>query len=129
MYLGELGPGDNIGLVASKTSATSIRGQYYGIAAAFGKIGAFVGSYIFPIIQKNAPNPTRAGQDPFFVASSLCIFSAALALLLLPHIGQDTITEEDEKFTEYLAAHEYDTKSLGTKEYRAEVAAAAAQPY
>ncbi len=36
--LGELGPGDNIGLVASKTSATSIRGQYYGIAAARGKI-------------------------------------------------------------------------------------------
>ena len=41
---GEAGPGDNIGLVASKTSATSIRGQYYAIAAASGKIGAFVGT-------------------------------------------------------------------------------------
>lgn len=41
LALGEVGPGDNIGLVASKTSATSIRGQYYGIAAAMGKIGAF----------------------------------------------------------------------------------------
>src|SRR5947209_20265308 len=91
LALGEVGPGDNIGLVASKTSATCIRGQYYGIAAAVGKIGAFVGSYIFPIIQNNAPNPTRAGQDPFFVSSSLCIFSAALALFCLPHIGQDTI--------------------------------------
>jgi MFS family permease len=30
LSLGELGPGDNIGLIASKTSATSIRGQYYG---------------------------------------------------------------------------------------------------
>ena len=45
LSLGELGPGDNIGLVASKTSATSIRGQYYAIAAAIGKIGAFVGTY------------------------------------------------------------------------------------
>jgi MFS family permease len=88
LSLGELGPGDNIGLVASKTSATAIRGQYYGIAAAMGKVGAFVGTYIFPIIQDNAPNPTRAGQDPFFVSSSLCIFSAFLALFLLPHIGQ-----------------------------------------
>ena len=50
LALGEVGPGDNIGLVASKTSATSIRGQYYGIAAAVGKIGAFVGTYVFPDI-------------------------------------------------------------------------------
>jgi hypothetical protein len=31
-------------------------------AAAFGKVGAFVGTYVIPIIQKNAPNETRAGQ-------------------------------------------------------------------
>lgn len=45
LALGEIGPGDNIGLLASKTCATSIRGQYYGIAAAMGKIGAFVVSF------------------------------------------------------------------------------------
>lgn len=83
-----MGPGDNIGLCAAKSSATAIRGQYYGIAAAAGKIGAFVGTYVFPIIQKNAPNKIRYGQDPFFVSSSLCIFSAALAYFLLPQIGQ-----------------------------------------
>lgn len=116
LSLGELGPGDNIGLIASKTSATAVRGQYYGIAAAFGKIGAFVGTYIFPIIQDNAPNPTRAGQDPFFVSSSLCVFSACLALFLLPHIGQDTITEEDIKFRAYLEAQGYDTSTMGNKE-------------
>lgn len=86
--LGEMGPGDNIGLCASKSSATAIRGQYYGIAAAMGKIGAFVGTYVFPIIQNNAPNEIRKGQDPFFVASSLCIFSAALAYFMLPQIEQ-----------------------------------------
>lgn len=52
LALGEFGPGDNIGLVASKTSATSIRGQYYGIAAAFGKLGAFVGSWVFPKVSR-----------------------------------------------------------------------------
>jgi hypothetical protein len=44
LSLGEIGPGDNIGLMASKTSATAIRGQYYGIAAAWGKVGVFVGT-------------------------------------------------------------------------------------
>lgn len=85
---GEVGPGDNIGLVASKTSATAVRGQYYGIAAAMGKVGAFVGTYVLPIIQKNAPNEVRSGQDPFFVSSSLCLFTAVCASFLLPHIGQ-----------------------------------------
>ncbi|GMF73220.1 unnamed protein product [Aspergillus oryzae] len=82
------GPGDNIGLCAAKSSATAIRGQYYAIAAAAGKIGAFVGTYVIPIIQKNAPNEVRSGQDPFFVSSSLCLLSAAMAYFLLPHIGQ-----------------------------------------
>ncbi|KAL4895233.1 major facilitator superfamily domain-containing protein [Aspergillus ambiguus] len=114
--LGEFGPGDNIGLCAAKSSATAIRGQYYGIAAAMGKIGAFVGTYVIPIVQNNAPNKVRSGQDPFFVSSSLCVFSAALAYFLLPPIGQDTITEEDAKFREYLEANGYDTSSLGNRD-------------
>ena len=121
LSLGEAGPGDNIGLVASKTSATAIRGQYYSVAAAMGKIGAFVGTYVFPIIQKTAPggaDSTRGGQDPFFVSSALCIFSAGLAFFLLPHIGQDTITSEDLKFRAYLEDHGWDTRQMGTKEYQ-----------
>lgn len=58
----EVEPGDNIGLVASKTSATAVRGQYYGIAAAMGKAGAFVGTCVLPIIQNNAPNEVRSGS-------------------------------------------------------------------
>ncbi|KAJ6095778.1 Glycerophosphodiester transporter GIT2 [Penicillium sp. IBT 16267x] len=113
LALGEFGPGDNIGLVAAKTSATAIRGQYYSYAAAIGKIGAFVGTYVLPIAQDNAPNKVRAGQDPFFISSSLCIFSAFLAFFLLPQINQDTITHEDERFREFLAAEGYDTSTLG----------------
>ena len=123
LSLGEAGPGDNIGLVASKTSATAIRGQYYAVAAASGKIGAFVGTYVFPVIQRNAPggkSSTRGGQDPFFVSSSLCLLSAALALFCLPHIGQDTITTEDLKFRQYLEENGFDTGKMGTKEYMAE---------
>ncbi|KAI4129923.1 MAG: hypothetical protein LQ338_002008 [Usnochroma carphineum] len=121
LSLGEAGPGDNIGLVASKTSATAIRGQYYAVAAACGKIGAFVGTYLFPIIQKNAPggaDSTRGGQDPFFVSSSLCLFSAALAYFMLPHIGQDTIRTEDVKFREYLESRGWDTGRMGSKGFQ-----------
>lgn len=87
-----------------------------------GKIGAFVGTYVFPIIIKNAPNADRAGQDPFYVSSALCVFSAFLAFFLLPHIGQDTITDEDVRFRAYLEEHGWDTSRMGTKEYQAAMA-------
>lgn len=112
---GELGPGDNIGLVASKTCPTAIRGQYYAIAAAGGKIGAFVGTYVFPIIQANAgpEGSTPSLQHPFWVASSLAVFSGLLALFGLPHIGQETIDEEDAKFRALLRQSGFDTNKLG----------------
>lgn len=113
LALGEFGPGDNIGLVASKTCATGIRGQYYGIAAAVGKIGAFAGSYALDAIQKAAGgDEIAAGRNPFFVASSLALLAAGL-VLLLPHIGQDTIDEEDVRFREYLVGNGYDVGKLG----------------
>jgi MFS family permease len=115
LALGEFGPGDNIGLVASKTCATGIRGQYYGIAAAVGKIGAFAGSYALDALQKAAgDDAVAAGRNPFFVASSLAFLAAGL-VLLLPHIGQDTIDQEDIKFREYLLANGYDTSKMGLK--------------
>ncbi|RDL37096.1 uncharacterized protein BP5553_04529 [Venustampulla echinocandica] len=114
LSLGEFGPGDNIGLVASKTCATGVRGQYYAIAAAIGKIGAFVGTYIFPYIQAaGGDNEVSSAQYPFYVSSALCIFSAVLAIFCLPHIGQDTITTEDIKFRRYLESHGWDTNQMG----------------
>lgn len=115
LALGELGPGDNIGLVASKTCATAVRGKYYGIAAAFGKIGAFVGTQVLSILYKRykVSDPIKAGQYPFFISASLCVLSAFLALVCLPHIGQDTIDQEDIKFREYLTQNGYDTSRMG----------------
>lgn len=45
LSLGELGPGNCLGLLASKSGPTAVRGQYYGVAAAVGKVGAFVGTW------------------------------------------------------------------------------------
>ncbi|TAQ83033.1 hypothetical protein B7494_g8643 [Chlorociboria aeruginascens] len=115
LSLGEFGPGDNIGLLASKTCATGVRGHYYAIAAAIGKIGAFVGTYVFPRIEAAGHNDTTSAQYPFYVSSSLCILSAALALFCLPHVGQDTITLEDIKFRAYLERKGWDTRQLGLR--------------
>jgi sugar phosphate permease len=50
LTFGEFGLGDNIGLLAAKSSATCVRGRFYGIAAATGKTGAFIGTFVFPMV-------------------------------------------------------------------------------
>jgi hypothetical protein len=89
------------------------RGQYYGIAAAVGKIGAFAGSYALDAIQTAAgDDDIAAGRNPFFVASSLAFLAGGL-VFLLPHIGQDTIDQEDVRFRAYLTSNGYDTSKMG----------------
>jgi hypothetical protein len=44
--------------MAAKISATCIRGQFYGLAAAIGKIGAFAGAYAFEDVP-SLPAPPR----------------------------------------------------------------------
>ncbi|PMB69547.1 putative metabolite transport protein [Beauveria bassiana] len=122
--LGELGPGNNIGLLAAKTCATGVRGRYYGIAAAIGKIGAFVGTYAFPAIEKAGGNKTQSAQYPFWVASSLALLSAAVAFFCLPNVGQDTIAEEDRKFRQYLESKGWDVSQLGLGPTDSEASAA-----
>ncbi|KAK8120110.1 MFS general substrate transporter [Apiospora kogelbergensis] len=116
LSFGELGPGNNIGLLASKTCATGVRGQYYGIAAAVGKIGAFVGTWVFPYIQAaGGDDVAKQNQYPFYVSSSLCLLSAALVYFLVPEIGQDTITKEDADFRTHLESKGWDVRQLGLK--------------
>lgn len=112
--LGEFGPGNNIGLIASKSSASAIRGRYYGICAAVGKIGAFVGGYAFPAIANHYGGlDSFQGQTTlFYVSSALCLFSGLL-VLLLPPLGQSAVADEDKKFREYLQSQGVDTSLMG----------------
>ncbi len=45
LSFGEVGPGNCLGMLAAKTGPTAVRGQFYGLAAAIGKVGAFVGTW------------------------------------------------------------------------------------
>lgn len=88
-----------------------------------GHVGAFVGTYVFPIIVEAAgDNVIHQGQYPFYVSCALCFLTAIIGLVL-PNVGQDTIEEEDLRFREYLEAHGYDTSTLGSKELRVEMSA------
>lgn len=44
------------------------------------------------------------------------MFSAVLAVLFIPRIGQDTIVTEDLRFREYLQRQGWDVGRLGVKE-------------
>ncbi|KAK0554552.1 glycerophosphoinositol permease [Tilletia horrida] len=117
---GEFGPGNNLGLLASKaTGPTAVRGLFYGIAAAIGKIGAFVGTYVFdPISLSLAHGDENADiytTGPFYIGSALALLSALVVFLFVPNIGQDGMLKEDEEFRRYLEANGYDTSTMGTE--------------
>ncbi|SCU89002.1 LANO_0D03664g1_1 [Lachancea nothofagi CBS 11611] len=112
--LGEFSVGDNIGCLASKTSATPLRGQYYGIAAAIGKIGAFVGSYVFPAIIKKYGGYSDL-RVPFWVSGAICLNSGFIALFFLPAVDQEANLLEDEMFIEYLESTGYNVARLGSE--------------
>ncbi len=75
-----------------------------------------MGTWVFPYIQAaGGPDETASAQYPFFVSSSLCVLSAALALFCVPDIGQDTIALEDARFRAYLESRGWDTRQLGLR--------------
>ncbi|KAG6829273.1 hypothetical protein H0H92_005093 [Tricholoma furcatifolium] len=91
----EFGAGLCTFIFAAKTSATAVRGQYIGVASACGKIGAFVGIWIYPPIVKAFGGSTtvRGNTGPFWIASGL--------------------EREDREFRDYLEANGYDTSLMG----------------
>lgn len=101
---GEFGPGNNIGLLAAKSSATAVRGKFYGIAAASGKIEGFVGTYFFSMVIDicGGKQSDRGIAAPFYISSSLGVIAACLALWALNPLGQYAIQLEDAKFRAFL---------------------------
>ncbi|KAL5635012.1 hypothetical protein ACGC1H_002893 [Rhizoctonia solani] len=115
LSFGELGPGNCLGLLASKSGPTAVRGQFYGIAAAIGKVGAFVGTWAFPpmIEAFGGASSTRGNTGPFWIGSGLAILSALITLAFIRPLSHDGMVDEDIKFREYLAKHGYDTSKMG----------------
>ncbi|TFK20714.1 glycerophosphodiester transporter [Coprinopsis marcescibilis] len=115
LSFGEFGPGNSMGLLASKTSPTAIRGQYYGVAAAIGKVGAFIGTWMFPpIIEAFGGSKTARGNTgPFWIASGLALLSALTAYFFIVPLSHDGMEQEDRDFRKYLEDNGYDTSAMG----------------
>jgi hypothetical protein len=99
LSFGELGPGNCLGLLASKLGPTAVRGQFYGTAAAIGKIGAFVGVWAFPpMIDAFGGSGSREGNTgPFWVGSGLAILSALITFFMIRPLEPDAMRLEEEK--------------------------------
>ncbi|CAL1700927.1 unnamed protein product [Somion occarium] len=115
LSLGEFGPGNCLPLLGSKAGPTAVRGQFYGTAAAIGKLGAFVGTWAFPpmIEAFGGAATTRGNTGPFWVGSGLAILSAIIIFFTVQPLDHDGILKEDEAFREYLEQHGYNTAQMG----------------
>ncbi|KAF5359635.1 hypothetical protein D9756_003123 [Leucocoprinus leucothites] len=123
LSFGELGPGNCLGLLASKTSPTAIRGQFYGLAAAVGKIGAFVGTWAFPPMIEGKPSAGPSPREETRVPSGwavklkeelgLAVLSALVVFFFVKPLTHDGMIEEDMAFRRYLEEHGYDTSAMG----------------
>ncbi|OBA19557.1 MFS general substrate transporter [Metschnikowia bicuspidata var. bicuspidata NRRL YB-4993] len=99
MSMGNLGPGDMMGLVSSESFATPIRGTLYGFSAAIGKVGAVVGTKTFVPIQDNL------GKKWTFIIAAICGLAGVLvAFFFIPQLKDDDLLEEDVRFKNYLVA-------------------------
>ncbi|WFD20541.1 hypothetical protein MCAP1_002788 [Malassezia caprae] len=119
LSFGEFGPGDNLGLLASKSCATAVKGQFYGIAAAIGKVGAFAGSYAIKSMQdpwKDAngdPTDQLYYTAPFYLGSSLACVSLVLSLFFIHERSANIQAQEDEDFRQFLISEGFDISLMG----------------
>jgi MFS family permease len=113
--MGEAGPGNCLGLLAAKAVApTPVRGVMYGFAAAIGKVGAFVGSYIFVPTQNKWPETDDMHYAvTFYIGSSLAVLAMLCVIFFIPPVVPDGIIKMDEEFFAYLESNGYDMRNVG----------------
>ncbi|KAJ3254113.1 hypothetical protein HK103_007501 [Boothiomyces macroporosus] len=115
LAFGELGPGGCIGLIAANSCPSAVRGQFYGVAAALGKVGAFIGTKYFFLLQKQFGPSTSVdyNRGPFIVAAALNLFAIILVFIFVGVIGEDAVERDNADFREYLIDNGYDSSVFG----------------
>lgn len=82
----EFGPNTTTFLVPSEVFPTRIRGSGHGMSAAGGKVGAFLGAFLLPLILKRAGLPDTMGL--LAIVSGL---GALLTIALIPEMKQRSL--------------------------------------
>ena len=98
--LGNAGPGDMLGVISSESSATAVRGVFYGLSAVTGKIGSVVGVECFQPIRNNL------GPRWTFIIAAICgCVGVILTFFLVPHSLENDLMKQDVDFHNYLVAN------------------------
>ncbi|KAJ5851281.1 uncharacterized protein N7529_010666 [Penicillium soppii] len=107
LTLGEVGPGATIVLTASESFPTAVRGHGVGLAAAWSKAGAAIGTQVFkPILASWGNDSLHGTQAVFLIGSGFAVIGACLAWFVLQ--DSDTILDHgDQEWKDYLTAHGY----------------------
>ncbi|KAI6025186.1 major facilitator superfamily domain-containing protein [Pisolithus microcarpus] len=115
LSLGEFGPGNCIGVLAAKTAPLAVRELFYGVAAASGKVGAFIGVWVFPqIINAFGGSNTAEGiTAPFCIGGGLAAVCALVTFCLVKPIVHNGMKAEDKAFHQYLEENGFDVSLIG----------------
>ncbi|KAF8887081.1 major facilitator superfamily domain-containing protein [Infundibulicybe gibba] len=132
LSFGDFGAGNCTFVLASKAFPTAVRGHFFGIAAAVGKVGAFAGTWGAPslsipridlVINCSAfpsmiqafggSDTTRGNTGPFWVAGGVTMLTAIVAFFFVAPVSRDGMIEEDMRLREYLTLHGYDVSDMG----------------
>ncbi|KAI5993115.1 metabolite transporter [Pisolithus marmoratus] len=114
LSLGEVGPGSCLSILAAKSGPTVVNRQLSVIAAIIGKVGAFIGTWVFPQIIDSfgGSNTMKGNTGPFWIGSGLAILSAATILFLVKPFTDDGMKSEDKAFHVYLEENGYDVSCM-----------------
>ncbi|KAI5998677.1 major facilitator superfamily domain-containing protein [Pisolithus albus] len=115
--LGEFGPGNCITVLAAKTAPLAVREVFYGVAAASGRVGAFIGVWVFPQIIDafGGPNTAEGITALFCIGGGLATVSALVTFYLVKPIIHNGMKAEDTTFHQYLEENGFDMSLIGTR--------------
>ncbi|KAJ5765915.1 hypothetical protein N7520_005474 [Penicillium odoratum] len=119
LTLGEVGPGSTIVLTASESFPTSVRGHAVGLAAAWSKAGAAIGTQVFkPIMATWGDDELHGTQAVFLIGSGFAVLGACLAWFVLQDSNK-ILDHGDQEWKDYLVAHGYSNIEWGNGEQEA----------
>ncbi|KAI6025699.1 hypothetical protein F5J12DRAFT_910973 [Pisolithus orientalis] len=115
LSLGEVGPGSCLHVLAAKTgSSAHVSGQVCIIAAAIGKVGAFIGVWAFPqIIDALGGSETVKGNiGLFWLGSGLATLNVVVTFFLVNPLTHDQKKANDKAFHQYLEENGFDVSCM-----------------
>ncbi|KAI5998695.1 major facilitator superfamily domain-containing protein [Pisolithus albus] len=113
--LGEFGPGNCITVLAVKTAPLAVHDLFYTLAAVSGKVGAFIGVWVFPqIIDAFGGANTAEGITAlFWIGGGLAAVCALVTFYLVTPIVHNSMKAEDKAFHQYLEENGFDMSLIG----------------